>query len=152
MSTQTDFSPRTYRGTDLDELLPKIREELGPDAMVVRQREGLHGGLGGFFQRRCVEVVARRATPRVNVYDDGPAQALPESESEHEPASPAIREIMRVASPFVEQLQAAQAQRREPSTNGAVAVAEPIAAWDARELIEDEPLAAAPVAPEPDPD
>jgi flagellar biosynthesis GTPase FlhF len=102
----TDFEPRTYRGSDLDELLPKIREELGPDAMVVRQREGLHGGVGGFFQRRCVEVVARRATPRVNVYDEGPATPEPEPV----PESPAIREIMRVASPFVEQLQAAQAE------------------------------------------
>lgn len=109
------FEPRTYRGSDLDELLPKIREELGADAMVVRQREGLQGGVGGFFQRRCVEVVARRATPRVNVYDDGPAamqvpEHEPAAELQPEPASPAIREIMRVASPFVEQLQAAQAE------------------------------------------
>ncbi len=110
MSIAPDFEPRTYRGTDLDELLPKIREELGADAMVVRQREGLQGGVGGFFQKRCVEVVARRATPRVNVYDEGErlgAQAPPDQD---EPASPAIAEIMRVASPFVEQLQAAQAQ------------------------------------------
>ncbi len=77
--------------------------------MVVRQREGLQGGVAGFFQKRCVEVVARRATPRVNVYDDGPPAdpSPPVAESE----SPAIREIMRVASPFVEQLQAAQAQQ-----------------------------------------
>lgn len=111
MSIAPDYEPRTYRGSDLEELLPKIREELGSDAMVVRQREGLQGGIGGFFQRRCVEVVARRAMPRVNVYDDTPAEPEPvESES------PAIREIMRVASPFVEQLQAAQEQaaRRDP--------------------------------------
>jgi flagellar biosynthesis protein FlhF len=105
-----DFEPRTYRGSALEELLPKIREELGPDAMVVRQREGLQGGVAGFFQKKCVEVVARRATPRVNVYDDGPPAApAPVAESE----SPAIREIMRVASPFVEQLQAAQAVQAE---------------------------------------
>ncbi|MGH2941408.1 MAG: hypothetical protein ACRDLN_01340, partial [Solirubrobacteraceae bacterium] len=69
MSTVTDYEPRTYRGSDLDELLPKIREELGPDAIVIRQREGLDGGVGGFFQRRCVEVVARRATPGLDAYD-----------------------------------------------------------------------------------
>jgi flagellar biosynthesis GTPase FlhF len=101
----TDYEPRTYRGSDLDELLPKIRAELGPDATVVRQREGLQGGVGGFFQKRCVEVVARRAAPGLNAYDDGPAFA-----EAPEPAAPAIQEIMRVASPFVEQLQAAQAE------------------------------------------
>ena len=70
----------------------------------------LDGGVGGFFQRRCVEVVARRAMPRVNAYDDGPPSLLvPPPESDPEPTSPAIREIMRVASPFVDQLQAAQA-------------------------------------------
>ena len=66
MSTVTEYEPRTYRGTDLDELLPKIREELGPDAIVLRQREGLDGGVGGFFQRRCVEVVARRGARGVD--------------------------------------------------------------------------------------
>jgi flagellar biosynthesis GTPase FlhF len=107
MSAVTDNEPRTYRGTDLDELLPKIREELGPDAIVLRQRDGLDGGIGGFFQKRCVEVVARRAAPRVNRYDEG-------DPAEPEPPSPAIQEIMRVASPFVEQLQAAQAHVQVP--------------------------------------
>jgi flagellar biosynthesis GTPase FlhF len=126
------YEPRTYRGGDLDELLPKIREELGPDAMVVRQREGLQGGIGGFFQRKCVEVVARRATPSVNVLDDSPA------EPELEPQSPAIREIMRVASPFVEQLHAAQEQAalRAPE---AETVAEPVA--EAEPAIEPERVA-----------
>jgi flagellar biosynthesis protein FlhF len=107
MSAVTDNEPRTYRGTDLDELLPKIREELGPDAIVLRQRDGLDGGIGGFFQKRCVEVVARRAAPRVNRYDEG-------DPAESEPPSPAIQEIMRVASPFVEQLQAAQTHVQVP--------------------------------------
>jgi flagellar biosynthesis protein FlhF len=107
MSAVTDNEPRTYRGTDLDELLPKIREELGPDAIVLRQRDGLDGGIGGFFQKRCVEVVARRAAPRVNRYDEGDPVAP-------EPPAPAIQEIMRVASPFVEQLQAAEAHVQVP--------------------------------------
>jgi flagellar biosynthesis GTPase FlhF len=122
-SLSTDYEPRTYRGTDLEDLLPKIRAELGPDALVVRQREGLQGGVGGFFQRRCVEVVARRAMPRVNAYDDGPPSLLvPPPEPDPEPTSPAIREIMRVASPFVDQLQAAQAD-----AEARVRVSEPFA-------------------------
>lgn len=105
--------PRTYRGRDLDELLPRIREELGPDAIVIRQREGLDGGIAGFFQKRCVEVVARPATPGVDSYDGAaaePAAVAPE------PPAPAIAEIMRVASPFIEQLRAAEEEvaREEP--------------------------------------
>ncbi len=68
---------RTYRGRTLEELLPQIREELGPDAIVVRQRDGLMGGVGGFFQQRFVEVDARAGTPRIDVYDEQPA--TPES-------------------------------------------------------------------------
>lgn len=55
----TELKTRKYQGSTLDEVLPKIREELGDDAIVVRQREGLKGGVGGFFQKRCVEVEAR---------------------------------------------------------------------------------------------
>jgi flagellar biosynthesis GTPase FlhF len=51
---------RTYRGGSLEELLPRIRAELGDDAVVVRQREGLTGGVAGFFQKRTVEIEARR--------------------------------------------------------------------------------------------
>ena len=53
---------RTYRGGSLEELLPRIRAELGDDAVVVRQREGLTGGVAGFFQKRTVEIEARRGT------------------------------------------------------------------------------------------
>jgi flagellar biosynthesis GTPase FlhF len=63
---------RTYRGETIESLLPQIREELGPDAVIVRQREGLIGGVGGFFQKRCVEVDARPGGPGVDVYDEEP--------------------------------------------------------------------------------
>lgn len=49
---------RTYRGRTLEELLDPIREELGEDAVILRRREGLTGGVGGFFQQRFVEVEA----------------------------------------------------------------------------------------------
>src|SRR5579875_3036 len=51
---------RTYRGRTLEEILPQIREELGPDAIILREREGLVGGVGGFFAQRFIEVEARR--------------------------------------------------------------------------------------------
>ena len=38
---------RTYRGSSLEEILPRIRAELGPDAVITRRREGLTGGVGG---------------------------------------------------------------------------------------------------------
>jgi flagellar biosynthesis GTPase FlhF len=47
---------RTFRADDLEAVLGVVREELGPDAIVVRQREGIIGGIGGFFGKRCVEV------------------------------------------------------------------------------------------------
>jgi flagellar biosynthesis GTPase FlhF len=58
---------RTYRGGSLEELLPRIRAELGDDAVVVRQREGLTGGVAGFFQRRTVEIEARRGQSSLGV-------------------------------------------------------------------------------------
>src|SRR5437588_2907619 len=61
---------RTYRGKTLAELIPQIRAELGPDAIILREREGLIGGVSGFFAKRCVEVEARGAMARVDVYDD----------------------------------------------------------------------------------
>lgn len=114
---QAGHEPRTYRGTNLEELLPRIRAELGPDAVVLRQRTGLSGGVGGFFQRRCVEVVARAGTARLNQYDTEPSAivAPPPPPSAVAPdaaladglRSPAIQEIIRQAGPFATQLQTA---------------------------------------------
>jgi flagellar biosynthesis GTPase FlhF len=69
---------KTFRGESLEELLPQIREELGPDAVILRQRDGLTGGMAGFFQKRCVEVDARAGTKRVDTYagtDEAQARA-----------------------------------------------------------------------------
>jgi hypothetical protein len=75
-ASQTPVDPdvRTFRGRTLEELLPQIREQLGPGAIVVRQRDGLMGGVGGFFQQRFVEVDAKSgpARPRIDVYDELP--------------------------------------------------------------------------------
>ena len=62
---------RTYRGRTLEEILPQIREELGPDAIILREREGLVGGVGGFFAQRFIEVEARRGDGQsIDIYDD----------------------------------------------------------------------------------
>jgi len=53
---------KTFRGLSLVEVEAKVRAELGDDAVVVRQREGLTGGVGGFFQRRVFEVEAMAGT------------------------------------------------------------------------------------------
>lgn len=69
------MTTRTYRGRSLEELLPQVRAELGPDAVIVRQREGLTGGVGGFFQKRMVEIeaTAGEAVSSIDVRDDSPA-------------------------------------------------------------------------------
>src|SRR3954451_18479682 len=85
---------KTFRGSSLEEVLPKIKADLGADAEIVRQRQGLTGGVGGFFQRSCVEVVARppaaqpeRSQRRFDAYDAAPAipdpyQPEPEPQAE----------------------------------------------------------------------
>jgi flagellar biosynthesis protein FlhF len=118
------MSTRTFRGTTLEEVLPQIRDELGGDAVVVRQRDGVVGGIGGFFGKRCVEVDARPAVqppslpPRavIDVYDnvlapipsegdldmDEQFDELEEDESVDEEQSPIVRRIADQARPFAE--------------------------------------------------
>ncbi|ADB48507.1 GTP-binding signal recognition particle SRP54 G-domain-containing protein [Conexibacter woesei] len=100
-----DPSLRTYRGRSLEEILPQIRAELGPDAVVVRQRDGLMGGIGGFFQQQFVEVQARAGggKMRLDVYDDEPALPEPLQQAAAEepapPSSPAAFEAPRPVGP-----------------------------------------------------
>jgi flagellar biosynthesis GTPase FlhF len=61
---------RVFRGRTVTELIPKIEAELGSDALIVRRRDGLHGGFMGFFQQTYVEVEATRGTPAFDAYDD----------------------------------------------------------------------------------
>jgi flagellar biosynthesis GTPase FlhF len=89
---QSNSKTKTYRGASIEELLPRIRAELGPEAVIVARREGLIGGVAGFFQKRCVEVDARPGGPRIDVYDDGGdgPEITPASETIIEP--PAVEE------------------------------------------------------------
>jgi flagellar biosynthesis GTPase FlhF len=94
---------KTFRGRTLEELLPQIREELGPDAIVLRRREGLAGGVGGFFQRSFVEVDARRPAP---------GETTPEARNDRATAeglsTPGIQTLIQQASPFADALSRAE--------------------------------------------
>jgi flagellar biosynthesis GTPase FlhF len=84
-----DAPTKTYRGTSIEELLPQIRADLGPEAVIISRREGLIGGFAGFFQKRCIEIDARPGGPRIDVYDDGDAVAE-ESAAAEIPTQPPV--------------------------------------------------------------
>src|SRR3954452_13254423 len=98
--TVTDV--KTFRGRSLEEILPQIRAELGADAIVLRRREGLSGGVGGFFQRPYVEVDARPA-------EHGDREAEPRSDGATVEglSSPAVQALFEQATPFADALAAA---------------------------------------------
>jgi flagellar biosynthesis GTPase FlhF len=123
---------KTYRGATLDELLPRIRAELGPEAVITRQREGLVGGVGGFFQKKCVEVEAAvlgsgqplstmPAQRVVDAYDTGSAARL--EATPEELANPVMQKLINQAAPFADHLESAEA-RFEPIES--LPVAEPV--------------------------
>src|ERR1700759_5232026 len=90
---------QTFRGRTLEEVLPQVREALGPDAVVLRRREGLVGGVAGFFQRPVVEGDAPRPLPDevdpVPRNDRATAEGL---------SSPVVRALVEQASPFADAL------------------------------------------------
>jgi flagellar biosynthesis GTPase FlhF len=101
-----DMTPsdvQTFRGKSLEEVLPQVREALGPDAVVLRRREGLVGGVAGFFQRPFVEVDARQPLPDevdpVPRNDRATAEGL---------SSPVMRALVEQASPFADALARAE--------------------------------------------
>jgi flagellar biosynthesis protein FlhF len=152
MSTAT----RTYRGGSLEEILPRIRAELGPDAVITRRREGLTGGVAGFFQKQFVEVEAHAGASRVDVLDDsdalpdsfqatghGPHTRHPTPDTRH-PApgtrhpAPGIQKILEQAAPFADQLSTAL-ERTPPAPGTAMAplVAGRRAPAEASEIVEE---------------
>jgi flagellar biosynthesis GTPase FlhF len=99
MDTTLENDTKTFRGRTLEELLPKIRAELGADAIVLRRREGLAGGVGGFFQKSYVEVEARAALP-----DEKPLEARNDRATAEGLSSPAIQALVDQAAPFADAL------------------------------------------------
>jgi flagellar biosynthesis GTPase FlhF len=101
-----DMTPadvQTFRGKSLEEVLPQVREALGPDAVVLRRREGLVGGVAGLFQRPFVEVDARRPLP--DELDPVPRN---DRATEEGLASPVVRALVEQASPFADALARAE--------------------------------------------
>jgi hypothetical protein len=84
-----------YRARTVEELIPRIERELGPEAIVVRRRDGLTGGVLGFFQHPWVEIEAVPGTPRLDLYDElesvapSPASAEPPALQPPAPLAPA---------------------------------------------------------------
>jgi flagellar biosynthesis GTPase FlhF len=151
----TDTKVKTYRGKSLEELLPRIRADLGPEAVITSRREGLIGGIGGFFQKRCVEVDARPGGPRIDVYDEEPtmpaaaeaqvANSMPAEPTEQHPvrndvatreglATPQMQRLVGESKPFsdlLEQMAAAppvEPRAPEPIGEGLPAPGVPAAA------------------------
>lgn len=107
---------KTYRGASLEDVLPKIREELGPEAVITCQRDGIVGGIAGFFGRQCVEVEAYAPHPVpaaalgsravVDLYD-----SIDDAEPDFVPdelANPLVQTLVEQALPFADQLVAAE--------------------------------------------
>jgi flagellar biosynthesis protein FlhF len=115
---------RTYQGASLEELLPRIREELGAGAVITRRREGVTGGFAGFFGKRCIEVEAQagapvQAVPTRSVFDAYDAAREPELEMDSDldlgvdADGPVMRSFIEQASPFADVLDDALIERDE---------------------------------------
>jgi flagellar biosynthesis GTPase FlhF len=115
---------RTYQGASLEELLPRIREELGAGAVITRRREGVTGGFAGFFGKRCIEVEAQagapvQSVPAHSVFDAYDTAREPELDMDSDldlgvdADGPVMRSFIEQASPFADVLDDALVERDE---------------------------------------
>ena len=115
---------RTYQGASLEELLPRIREELGAGAVITRRREGVTGGFAGFFGKRCIEVEAQagapvQAVPARSVFDAYDTVREPDLDMDSDldlgvdADGPVMRSFIEQASPFADVLDDALIERDE---------------------------------------
>src|SRR3954447_8483985 len=124
---------KTFRGLSLAEVEAKVRAELGDDAVIVRQREGLSGGVGGFFQRRIFEVDATGSS------------GVPAPKPQVQLEQPVVQVAPAPAEDFAAQLKAALAPEFAKA-----AAEQQLAAEAAAEFIPEPPLVeTAPAAPAP---
>jgi flagellar biosynthesis GTPase FlhF len=71
---------QTFRGRSLEEVMPRVREELGEQAVIVDRRETVEGGVGGFFGKRIVELEAAAPEPPAGVPEPPVDAAEPPAE------------------------------------------------------------------------
>jgi hypothetical protein len=128
-----DTATRVYRGRSVEELVPQIQRDLGADAIILRRREGLTGGVLGFFQRAFVEIEAMPGGPGVDVYDEAPGQ---------EPAMPPPAPAPQYELPSAPEAQPQRAPAAEYPPGAAPAAAPAASPAPA-------PVAPPPSAPEP---
>ena len=125
---------RTFRAENLEEALAAVRTQLGPDAIVLRQREGIVGGIGGFFGKRCVEVDVEWPPPSPQVKKIAvPAQAVtsaytaePLLEDADDDPGDLFRSLLDESSVFASTLAEAIERRPDPEDEEPVPVFEPI--------------------------
>jgi flagellar biosynthesis protein FlhF len=112
---------KTYVGRSLEELAPQIREELGPDAVILSQRQGLKGGVGGFFSTKSIEVLAA---------DRMPEKDAPQAPPLGEPTMPDTRQGMseadRERAALVISALGEMRARQTPAVTAAAAYAAPV--------------------------
>jgi flagellar biosynthesis GTPase FlhF len=114
---------KTFTGRSLDEILPQVRAELGADAVVVRRREGLAGGVAGFFQRPFAEVQARAPLPdERRLGEDGTLRN--DRATAEGLATTGIQTLVEQASPFADALMRAEATAGERAHEVMLAVAQ----------------------------
>ncbi len=142
---------RLFRGRTVAELIPRIQAELGPEAIVLRRRSGLEGGLGGFFQRPFVEIEARQGGARIDLYDGRVETPAPSDFSALELASIPAQPTEPDVGDFVGALAAAgisisDTRPTETGETAAPVAARPLAAPHALAAYADAPAEPAPPA------
>ncbi|WCB91400.1 hypothetical protein DSM104299_00071 [Baekduia alba] len=100
-----DQDTYTYRGRSLEELVPRIRQELGDDAVIVARRETTSGGVGGFFAKREIEVEVRPGTLTPPTPAPGVAAAFAQQLAEaHERQAQPSGEVRPMTAPEIDAL------------------------------------------------
>ena len=119
---------KQFSGATVDDVLLQVRAELGDDAVILQTKRVVNGGIGGFFGRQGVEVLAapglpaeeaeianREAAASVAVPAPAPQAAPPADEAPAETPSPFRRHLEgRLAA-------AEEAEAMEPPASGAPA-------------------------------
>jgi len=125
---------KTYAGRSLAEIVPQIRDELGSGAVILKQRPIRTGGVGGFFARTGIEVLAAESDPSTA---GAPATAAPAAPGGGTATATAV-------APARAQVDVQDAESREALLRETFAEAlQAHVAVDEPELLEEEPLLAA---------